>query len=455
MKSNYYIEYPLQTERFSEKDLKIVHILMEAGKKIGQLFSRQVEFDNLPGASFYPKDATKEELEEASKKNPLILNSFTVVKRDDKGELYAVPYHEEYKEECLFISERLREAAELVTNESFRNFLLVAARVHVEGDYDALEKAWVGIENDSFLHLMIGPFGSYADRLFSLKKAYNFNLTYTGSDTTFNPSNYVDVVRNILPPFGSKARQDVPPEKIKVRVDKVACIAGRNAGLPARATNYPEEIKKIQEYGIKIVIYTDNIQIRDGQMLLPLFRDLMDKEFQKTFDDNFIMANATRLVMAHEITEAIFQYEGSWQRLKGMFNFVFELHSSIVGIKACGYQVIKGILSQKELEAILYTMLLRTFSDYFVRKKTPQVENYLAGYRVFYNYCLEHGAIVLVNDAILPNPSKMFVCADQLANVIMHIFSEGTEKEAKAFFDRYTSEFMYEYFSDKLSTYEF
>jgi hypothetical protein len=46
MKSNYYIEYPLQKERFSETDLRVVSILMEAGKKIGELFARQVEFDN-------------------------------------------------------------------------------------------------------------------------------------------------------------------------------------------------------------------------------------------------------------------------------------------------------------------------------------------------------------------------------------------------------------------------
>lgn len=455
MKSKFYIEYPLETQRFTSEDLKVVGILKEAGLKIGELFERQIQHDDLPGASFYPKDATKKELEEAAKQNPKILDPFTVVKRDDSGNLFAIPFHEEYKDECGFISSKLIEASNLVKNDSFKAFLISTAKDLLIGDYYDMERVWVGVENDSFLHLMIGPYGSYADRLFSLKKAYNFNLTYTATGSTYNPSNYVDVIRNIQPPFGSRARQDVPPEKIKVRVDKVACIAGRNAGLPARATNYPEDVERIRAFGLKIVIYTDNIQKRDGGMLLPLFRAIFDKEFQKTFSDSFIMDNATRLVMVHEVTEGLFQYQGAWDRLKGMFNYVFELHSSIVGIKACGYQVIKGILSQKELEAILYTMLMRTFSDYFVRKKTPQVENYLAGYRVFYNYCLEHGAIVLVKDTILPNPSKMFLCADQLANVVMHLFSEGTEKEAKAFFDRYNSEYMYEHFSAKLSKYEF
>ncbi|MEK7594996.1 MAG: hypothetical protein AAB443_00175 [Patescibacteria group bacterium] len=453
--TKYYLEYDFDKSRFSAEDLQIVEILKEAGKKIGNLFEKQVEDDSLPGASFYPVDATKKELEEANKKNPKILDPYTVVKRDSSGFLYAVPYHEEYANDLKPVIELLQKAASLTLNESFKAFLETTSYALVHGDYIELEKAWVRVENGSFLHLMIGPFGSYADQLFSLKKAYNFNFTFTSKKETFNPFNYVEVIRNMLPPFGSKARQNVPPEKIKVRVDDVIAIGGRNAGLPARATNYPENIEMIKEVGTKIVVYTNNIQKRDGEMLLPLFRDFIDNDVQRTFKDDFLMTNAVRLVMAHEVTEALFQYRGGWERLKGMFNYVMELHSSIVGIKACGFQLVKGVITQKDLEAILYIMLMRTFSDYFVRLKTPQVENYLTGYRVFFNYCVENGAIVLQKDTILPNPSRMYMCADQLANVVMHMFAEESEAEAKRFFDKYTSEYMYQKFSDKLASYKF
>ena len=46
-------------------------------------------------------------------------------------------------------------------------------------------------------------------------------------------------------------------------------------------------------------------------MLLPLYKDLIDKGVQEGFSDELIMANAVRLVMVHEITEAIFQYPKS------------------------------------------------------------------------------------------------------------------------------------------------
>ncbi|OGC50316.1 hypothetical protein A2716_03850 [candidate division WWE3 bacterium RIFCSPHIGHO2_01_FULL_40_23] len=454
MNEKYYLEYPIEKKRFSKTDLKIVEILKEAGKKVGEIFAKQADGD-FKGGGFYPTDATRKEIEEASKKEPKILDPYTVVKRDSSGKLCAVYYHEEYRDVLKEISDLFLKASKLASEKSFKKYLEIASKEFCHGDYSTLEKAWIAVDNKSFLHLMAGPLGSYADRLFSLKKAYNFNFTYTGTNGSYNPLNYVDVIRNMLPPFGSKARQNVSADMIKVRVDNVICIGGRNASLPARAVNYPEDINTIKKCGIKIVVYTNNIERRDGQMLLPLFRDFIELGVQKSFSDDFIMANAVRLVLAHEITEAIFQYEGAWKRLKSMSNPVMELHSSIVGIKACGFQVIKGVLSQKDLEAILYVMLMRTFSDYFIRKTAPQVENYLVGYRVFYNYCLENGAIKLDGDRILPNASKMYSCADQLANVVMHFYAEASEAEVQSFFDKYSSEYMYGYFSDKLLKYEF
>lgn len=449
--SNYYIEYPLDESQFTDNEKKIIALLKEAGKKVGELFYCQVNGE----CHFYPEGVTKEEIIDASKTDSKILDPYTLVKKNAEGKLYSSSYENEYSEELKEISQLFLEASKYADNESFKHYLETASREFLNGDYVELERAWVAIDNSSKLHLMTGPIGSYADNFFGLKKAYNFNFTYTDTASTFNPTNYVDVIRHMLPHFGSKARQNVSADRIKVRIDKVIAIGGRNAGLPARAVNYPDDIKMIDECGIKIVVYTNNIEKRDGGMLLPLLRGFLDPRVGRNFSNEDIMANAVRLVMAHEITEAIFQYPGAWDRLKGMFNHVYELHSSIVGIKACGFQVIKGALAQKDLEAILYIMLMRTFSDWYVRKNTPQVENYLSGYRVFFNYCKEQGAITVEKDYISVNSSEMFLCADQLANIVMNLYDNATEEEAKEFFDKYTSEFMYEHFSVKLASYDF
>ncbi|MBI4091255.1 hypothetical protein HY419_00720 [candidate division WWE3 bacterium] len=457
MSNEFYLEYSIETDNFTKNELRLMGLLKEAGKLIGKIYAQQIGEDGLSG-NFYPTDATKEELEESFEFNPMVLNSYTVVKRDSAGKLFAIPYHEEYLKDLTAVSKLLLDASELSENESFKNYLKIASGALLSGGYEELERAWVAIDEGSRLHLLVGPLGSYSDRLLSLKKAYNFNLTFTSGDGSFNPSNYIEVIRNILPPFASKGRIDVPPKKIKIRVDDVAAIGGRNSVLPARSVNYPAPYpageRLIREIGVKIVVYTNNIKIRDRNMLA-LFREFIHPEIQANFSDDCIMDNALRFVLAHEITEAVFQYPGSWERLKGMFNYVYELHSSIVGIKGCGLQVIKGVLTQKDLEAILYIMLVRTFSDYYIKKRTAQIEYYLLGYRVFYNYLMENGAIKIDGSWILTNPGRIYACVDRLANILMKFYSEASEDEASDFFDKYSSDYMYEQFSAKLSKYDF
>src|SRR3989338_10658970 len=119
MSNAFYLEYPLEEERFSSEDLQVVELLKLAAKKTGLIFSKQGD-GGLPGANFYQKDATKEEIEQAAEKDPSILDHYTVVKRDNKGKLYAVPYHKEYEPELKEISELFIKASKVVKNASFK-----------------------------------------------------------------------------------------------------------------------------------------------------------------------------------------------------------------------------------------------------------------------------------------------------------------------------------------------
>ena len=49
------------------------------------------------GCNFYPADMTKKEFD--ALKDPLKNSEYSVIRRDSKGKLYVLPYHEAYKEE--------------------------------------------------------------------------------------------------------------------------------------------------------------------------------------------------------------------------------------------------------------------------------------------------------------------------------------------------------------------
>ena len=69
------------------------------------------------GAGYYPADMTKEEFEKACAESPAraasLKSQYTVVRRDAKGALVAVPFHEAFAAQVDRAAAKLEEAAEL------------------------------------------------------------------------------------------------------------------------------------------------------------------------------------------------------------------------------------------------------------------------------------------------------------------------------------------------------
>jgi hypothetical protein len=122
-----------------------------------------------PGANFYPADMTKEEFEAADL--PGKDGLYTLVRRNEAGELVVVPYHEEYAEELGRAAELLREAAKVATDEGFRNYLQLRADALLSGDYQPSDMAWMDMKT-SPIDVVIGPIESYEDGLFGTKTAF-------------------------------------------------------------------------------------------------------------------------------------------------------------------------------------------------------------------------------------------------------------------------------------------
>jgi hypothetical protein len=122
-----------------------------------------------PGANFYPSDMTKEEFEAADL--PGKDGLYTLVRRNEAGELVVVPYHEEYAEELGRAAELLRQAAQVATDAGFRNYLQLRADALLSGDYQPSDMAWMDMKT-SPIDVVIGPIESYEDGLFGTKTAF-------------------------------------------------------------------------------------------------------------------------------------------------------------------------------------------------------------------------------------------------------------------------------------------
>ena len=166
MKLDEYAEFTLTTDmsKLTEKEKEMIPILIEVAEIMDGLFWQEAYGDkqelmagledpaakgfaeinygpwdrlgnNAPfvegvgeksaGAQFYPADMTKEEFEAFESENKTSL--YTLVKRNESGELYTQYYHEAFAEEVQRAADLLRQAAELAEDEGLKNYLSLRA----------------------------------------------------------------------------------------------------------------------------------------------------------------------------------------------------------------------------------------------------------------------------------------------------------------------------------------
>src|SRR5205085_8196450 len=138
-------------------------------------FIQNVPAEKPPQAGFYPDDIKKDEFNAwvatlSPEEKAKATGFFYVIKRGTDGKLKSVPYSEEYKEFLEPAAKLLREAADLSTDPTLKNFLTARADAFQSNDYYASDVAWMDL--DAPLDITIGPYETYNDELFGYKASY-------------------------------------------------------------------------------------------------------------------------------------------------------------------------------------------------------------------------------------------------------------------------------------------
>lgn len=138
------------------------------------------------GANFYPEDITKEEFENFLKENPKKKEEFkshlTIIRRDENGNLIAIPYSIVYKEQLERASELIKEASDISENESLKNYLSKLAVAFLKNDYLESDMAWMDL--DSRIEPLLGPYEVYEDELMGLKACFEAIISIRDKEMT-------------------------------------------------------------------------------------------------------------------------------------------------------------------------------------------------------------------------------------------------------------------------------
>lgn len=356
-----------------------------------------------PGAAFYPPDITKEELERYVAAHPeqkeALQGLYTVVRRQG-DRLVAIPYSEAYREFIDPAAAKLREAAQISSNPSMKNYLTKLAAALSTNNYRESDIAWMDLEGP--IEVVIGPYEVYEDNLFNFKASFESFVTVVDKPESDKLAAYAQhlpaMERNLPEPdeYKNPNRGSESP----IRVVQEAFTAGdARHGVQTAAFNLPNDEAVREMKGSKKVLLKNVMDAKfrlSGQpialrVLAPELRGLI------SFDAYF------NQVLFHELSHGLgpgLIKQPNGERvdvrilLKNTYSAMEECKADVLGIWNILYAQDKKLLSSFD-ERQLYA----TYTGLMFRSMRFGIdEAHGRGTAVQWNWLREKGGIVPAAD---------------------------------------------------------
>ena len=333
------IELKADLSRFSENDRKMMGYLCDAADIMNNLFWKQAftgdkdqllsaikndtlrkfaeinygPWDRLDGnkpflngyvqkplgANFYPGEMTSEEFD--ALKDPDKTSLYTMIRRDDKGKLHVIWYHDFFKEEITQAAALLDSAAALATDAGFKNYLTKRAEALRTDQYYESDLAWMDAKT-SDIDFVIGPIENYEDAMYGYKAAYESFLLIKDPEWSAKLAKYSALLPDLQKelPVDGKYKAEMPGTDSDLNVYDVILYRGDcNAGGKTIAINLPNDERVHIQKGTRKLQLKNAMQAKFDKILMPISEIVMNPEQQKMVDFNSFFENVTFHEVAH------------------------------------------------------------------------------------------------------------------------------------------------------------
>jgi hypothetical protein len=257
------------------------------------------------GANLYPADVTKEEVEAAAAAAPDsgLLSLYTVVRRDDEGNLAAIPYHEMFGERLRAAATKLREAAEMADNEGLQRYLELRADALETDDYQPSDMAWMDMKTNT-IELVIGPIETYEDQLFGAKAAFESFVLIKDQEWSERLARYTRLLPALqrgLPVDEAYKSEEPGTESELNAYDAVYYAGDANAGAKTIAINLPNDEQVQLEKGTRRLQLKNAMRAKFDKIMVPIADALLDPEQRDLVTFDAFFANT----MFHEVAHGL------------------------------------------------------------------------------------------------------------------------------------------------------
>lgn len=254
-----------------------------------------------PGAAFYPKDMTSEEFEQAYL--PGKKGQYSLIRRNEKGELVLVPYHVAFADELKKAADLLHEAAGLAVSVDFANYLKLRANALISDDFRISDLYWMDVK-DNDIDLVIGPIETYEDKLYGYRASYEAYVLIKDLDWSARLAKFTAFLPRLQAglPVPDAYKQETPGSDSDLNAYDVVYYAGDcNAGAKTIAINLPNDEQVQLEKGTRRLQLKNTMRAKFERILEPIADELVDDDQRAhvTFDAFF--ANT----MFHEVAHGL------------------------------------------------------------------------------------------------------------------------------------------------------
>ena len=253
------------------------------------------------GANFYPADMSKEEFEKVDL--PGKDGLYSLLRRDSKGALTVIPYHEAYPNQLQQAADLLNQASALAADAGFKKYLAPRAQSLLTDQYRESDMAWLDMK-DNTVDLIIGPIETYEDGLYGYKASYECFVLLKDLDWSKRLARYTKYLPQLQKdlPVPARYKREKPGTDSELGAYNAIYYAGdADAGAKTIADNLPDDEQVQLQKGTRRLQMENVIHAKFDKILMPIAGELVAPEQLKhvTFDAFF------QNTMFHEVAHGL------------------------------------------------------------------------------------------------------------------------------------------------------
>ncbi|MDL2223241.1 Zn-dependent hydrolase [Bacteroidales bacterium OttesenSCG-928-M11] len=315
------------------------------------------------GANFYPLDMTKEEFENFECPNKT--SGYTLIRRDEQGNLQSVWYHEAYRVSLQKASDLLKKAATFADDEGLKRYLELRAQALITSDYQASDFAWMEMQNAN-IDFVVGPIENYEDALFGYKCAFESFILVKDLDWSAKLAKFSAMLPQLQSelPVSEEYKKDVPGSDSDMNVYDVIYYRGDcNAGSKTIAINLPNDEEVHKQFGSRKLQLKNSMKAKFDNILYPIAELILDDSQMKHVKFDAFFENVTFHEVAHAmgVKSTINGEQTVREALKEQYSSIEEAKADIMGLYLVSELYKKGEITSGELMDNFVTFFVGIF----------------------------------------------------------------------------------------------